>query len=200
MIPISAKEPYDFLSSVNADYNYALSIAAQGIVTEEVYKNQVIHLADDNTEERITLSSGSIFYVSWDWKQLSESDSGTIFDLYCDSSKANGIGNSFNWIGHDGHLYTVRFDMKLQRVGNASSRWGLPNVRIRLLGRGDAITIMVSENLTTLDNKLPITLDNFIMVSENLTVLDNELIVMPDIIITLSENLTVLDNLTLALL
>jgi hypothetical protein len=131
---LAAKEPYDFLSVVSPDYDYTLSIAAQGTVTEEGFKNQLIHMADDSAENRITLSTGSIFYVSWNWNQLSEDDSGTIFDLYHDSAKANGIGNTFKWAGHDGHVYVVRFDMKLQRVGNAVSRWGIPGVKVRLLG------------------------------------------------------------------
>lgn len=131
---MAAKEPYDYLPAVAADYNYTLSIEAQGQVTEEGYKNQIIHMADDNSEERITLSTGSLFYVSWDWNILSESDSGTILDLYHDSAKANGIGNSFYWQGHDTHIYTVRFDMKLQRAGTKVSRWGLSGVRLRLLG------------------------------------------------------------------
>lgn len=132
---MAAKEPYDYLSVVTADYDYTLTIKAQGTVTEEGWKNQVIHMADDNSEERITLSSGSIFYVSWSWAQLSESDAGTILDLYHDASKANGMGRSFKWMGHDGNSYVVRFDMKLTRTGTASSRWGFGDVRLRILGK-----------------------------------------------------------------
>jgi hypothetical protein len=75
-------EPYDYLSTITSDYDYTLTIKAQGTVTEEGYKSQVIHLADDNSEEVVTLSPNSIFYVSWNWGLLSESESGTIFDLY----------------------------------------------------------------------------------------------------------------------
>ena len=117
------------------DYNYTLIIKAQGQVTEEGYKNQVIHLADNNSEERITLFPGSIFYVSWAWAQLSATESGTIFDLYHDPVKANAMGRSFIWAGHDDHNYTTRFDCKLSRVGNSVNRWGLPGIKIRLLGR-----------------------------------------------------------------
>lgn len=132
---MAASEPYDFLSIVSADYDYTLAISAQGKVTEEGYKNQIIHLGDDNSEERITLTTGSIFYVSWDWAQLSESDSGTVFDLYHDPVKANGMGNSFKWTGHDTHSYVVRFAMNLTRFGNASTRWGIPGVKLRILGK-----------------------------------------------------------------
>ena len=63
---MAASEPYDFLSTITPDYDYTLTIKAQAPITEEGWKNQVIHMADDNTEERITLSTGSIYYVSWD--------------------------------------------------------------------------------------------------------------------------------------
>jgi len=132
---MAAAEIYDFVSTITPDYDYTLSIKAQGNITEEGYKNQVVHLADDNSEERITLSANSIFYVSWEWSQLNEANSGTIFDLYHDPVKANGIGRSFKWTGHDGHTYVVRFAMNLSRVGNNVSRWGLPGVKLRILGR-----------------------------------------------------------------
>jgi len=132
---MSSSELYDFLSIITEQYDYTLAIKAQGAITEEGYKNQVVHLADDNSEERITLSPNSIFYVSWNWTQLTESNSGTIFDLYHDPLKANGIARSFKWTGHDGHTYVVRFDCKLSRSGNALSRWGLPGIRLRVLGR-----------------------------------------------------------------
>jgi len=132
---MAASEPYDFLSIVTADYDYTLAISVQGSITEDGYKNQVIHLADDNSEERITLTTGSIFYVSWAWSNISEADSGTIYELYHNPVKANGMGNSFKWTGHDGHPYVVRFAMNLQRAGDIVSRWGFSGVKIRLLGK-----------------------------------------------------------------
>ena len=131
---MSAKEAYDYLSTVSADYDYTLVIKAQGNITEEGFKNQTIHLADDNTEERITLSTGSMFYVSWDWNILSESDAGTIMDLYHDAAKANGMGRTFKWTHGDGHSYVVRFDSRLTRAGGAITRWGISGVRLRILG------------------------------------------------------------------
>jgi len=131
---MSAAEPAHYLSIATPDYDYTLSLAVQGKISEEGFKNQVVHMADDNSEERITLSTGSIFYVSWSWAQLSESDSGIILDLYHDPSKANGIARSFKWSGPGSNTYVARFDMKLSRIGNDSSRWGLPNIKLRLLG------------------------------------------------------------------
>jgi len=132
---MAASEPADFLSVVTADYDYTLAIKAQGKVSEESCKNQVIHLADDNSEERITLSTGSIFYVTYPINQLSEAESGTIFDLYNDPVKANGKGRSFKLTAYDGHSYVVRFDSKLTRTGNSVNRWGVPGVKMRILGK-----------------------------------------------------------------
>lgn len=133
---MAAAEPYDYLSTISADVNQTLVVDAQGKITETGYKNQVIHLADDNSEERITLTLGSIFFVSWPWNALSEADAGTILDLYHDPAKANGMGNSFKWqTPHDGHTYVVRFDCQLSRVGQSRSRWGYPSVRLKILGR-----------------------------------------------------------------
>jgi hypothetical protein len=132
---LSEKCMHDYFSgTITADYTTALNIKAQGTVTEEGYKNQTVHIADDNSEERITHTTGHIFYVTWNWNQLSESDAGTIFDLYNDEAKANGMGRTFKWTAHDGSNYVARFDCKLSRSGNALSRWGYQNVRIRVLG------------------------------------------------------------------
>jgi hypothetical protein len=127
---------YDFLSTVSSDYDYTLTLRARGTIIEDGYKNQVIHIGDDNSEERITLSSGSVFYIELPFSTLSESDSGTIFDIYHDPAKANGMGNSFKYTAYDGHTYVVRFDCKLDRsLGPGSKIWGIPTVRLRVLGR-----------------------------------------------------------------
>lgn len=132
---MSAKYMYNyFTGTMTADYTTALVIKAQGVVTEEGCKNQVIHIADDNTEERITLSTGHLFYVSWNIAQLSESDAGTFFDHYNDPAKANGMGRTFKWTAHDGYNYVARYDCKLTRSGNSLSRWGFPGIRMRVLG------------------------------------------------------------------
>ena len=123
-----------FTGSGSADYTTALSLSAQGTVTEEGFKNQVIHMADDNTEERITITSGSVFYVTWDFNRLSESDAGTVLDHYHDSAKANGMGKTFKWTAHDGKNYIARWDCRLSRSGTALSRWGFQGLRLRILG------------------------------------------------------------------
>ena len=133
---MSAKYLSDyFTGTMTADYTTALTIAAQGTVTEEIFKNQVIHLADDGSEERVTYAAVSpMVYVNWNLNQLSESDAGTVFDHYNDPAKANGTGRTFKWTAHDGKNYVARWDCKLSRSGNALSRWGFQNLRLRVLG------------------------------------------------------------------
>ena len=128
---MSAKEPYDFLSTITSDVNYTLSITAQGEVTEESRENTVVHIGDDESEERIILSATPVFYASFGWNVLSESDSGSILELY--HTYAQGCGKSFKWV-HGGHTYVVRFDCTLSRTGPAASRYG-SQVKLKILGR-----------------------------------------------------------------
>lgn len=133
---MAAQEMYDYLSAktMTATYNYDISLAAQGVVTERSMKNQVIHIGDDGSEERVGLSDDSIFYVEFNWNVLSESDAGTVMDWYNDPNKANGKLKSFKWTHGDGHTYVVRFDCDLSRVGQSKSRYSIPNIRFKILG------------------------------------------------------------------
>jgi hypothetical protein len=130
-------ELYDYLSTITSDVNQTLAIIPQGEITEEGSFTQEIHKGDDGSEERINLGSTTPeFYVTFAYKQLSESDMGTFFDLYFDSAKAFGTANSFKWSKRqDNHTYVVRFDCKLSRSGNAQSRMGASGIRLRILGR-----------------------------------------------------------------
>jgi hypothetical protein len=133
---LSAKYIADyFTGTVTPDYNASMSLAAQGTISEESSKSQIIHYGVDGSEERISFGTASIFYVTYRFNQLSESDSGTVFDFYNDSAKANGTQRSFEW-SHtgDSHIYCVRFDCKLTRTGNSVSRYGYPDIRLKILG------------------------------------------------------------------
>lgn len=132
---MAAAEPYDYLPTITADYDYTLTIKAQGKITEEGEKKQIIRTGDDFSEERISLSSTSVFYIIVPWKILSASESGTIVELYHNASKANGMVRSFRCSIYDGHTYVVRFDCKVSRIGQAVSRMEISPIRLRILGR-----------------------------------------------------------------
>lgn len=128
---------YDYLSTVTPDYTYALAVTSNRIIQEDGLKNQVIRLMDDGSEERVSFSSTPIFYVELQWENISESDSGTIFDWYFDAAKANARARSFKWTHLDGHSYVCRFDSELKREyrEEAQSLRSLPPVRLKVLGR-----------------------------------------------------------------
>lgn len=132
---MSASEIYDFTTTVTPDYNYAIGILPQGVVSEESSKNQVIHLGVDGSEERISFNTTSIFFITIGWNVLSAADSGTIFDWYNDPLKANGTQRSFKYVWGDGHTYVVRFCDALPRSGQAMSRMGITGIKMKILGR-----------------------------------------------------------------
>ena len=132
---MSAVEMYDFLATITPDYNAAIGITPQGVVSEESAKNGMVHMGADGSEERIAFGTASIFYITIGWNILSEADSGTIFDWYNDSAKANGMQRSFKYAFGDGHTYVVRFSSELSRSGQAMSRLSIQGVRLRVLGR-----------------------------------------------------------------
>ena len=132
---MAAKEIYDYVSEATADHDQTLSLAARGDVVEHGSKNVVIHLGDDESEQRVSLGSGgSIFYLTYPWSSLNESDAGTVVDFFHDASKGNGRASSFKLSHTDGHTYVVRFDTELDRtvkLGNIHSA----AVRFKVLGR-----------------------------------------------------------------
>jgi len=71
--------------------------------------NQVIHTADDDSEERISFSSGPTFTVPIALETLTESEAGSLMDIYYDPAKGNGITRTFKWLYPDGHTYVTRF-------------------------------------------------------------------------------------------
>jgi len=132
---MASAEIYDYVATVTPDYNAAIGITPQGVVTEESSKNGVVHTGADGSEERISFGTSSIFYITIGWNVLTASDSGTIFDWYNDPAKANGCQRSFKYAYGDGHTYVVRFDCVLPRSGQHMSRMGLTGIKMKVLGR-----------------------------------------------------------------
>ena len=134
---MAAKEMYDYLSIVAPDNDVTLSTPTpQKIITEKGLKNQVIHLGDDGSEERINLATASIFYVTLLWNALVEADSGTIMDFYFDAAKGNGRAESFKWAHPtDGHTYVVRFDCDFSRPRKGAGIHQIKSMKLKVLGR-----------------------------------------------------------------
>lgn len=133
-------EMYDYLSPATPDYGDdsnepALSLTPHNSMVEISNKNQVIHTADDNSEERISLSDDNIFRVTLQWNTITETEAGTIIDYYFDAAKGNGITRTFVW-DHptDGHSYVVRFDGNIQRQINPASIYDIKQIALRVIG------------------------------------------------------------------
>ena len=126
---------YDYLNVLAADVDQTLDIRPHKILYEDGDANQVVHMGDDNSEERISFSDDSIFVVAMQWTYLSPADSGTIFDLYHDTAKANKMENSFKWEHPlDGHIYVVRFASSLRRFLERPIKHGFKEIRLKFLG------------------------------------------------------------------
>jgi len=132
---MAAKEMYDYLPVTTADYATPLTNPSQVLISERGLKNQFVNLGDDGSEERISLSSDSIFYVSVQWPNKSESDIGQIVDYYHDTTKGNGMARTFQWTHpSDGHVYVVRFNCDVTRTIRRSGIHGIPNCEFKVLG------------------------------------------------------------------
>lgn len=134
---MAEQEMYDYLSTVTADYaTAALAVAPQQILTETGTKKQIIHTADDGSEERIDLSTASIFHLTLIWETLSASEAGTIVDFYHDTAKGNGITRTFKWTHPtDGHTYVVRFAEDINRTIRPANLHGINTIKLRVVGR-----------------------------------------------------------------
>jgi len=137
---MAAKEIYDYVSSLAADYTTTeLSVTPQRVMTEVADKKQVMHEYDSGSMDVVTFSDTAYFNITLMWTSISESDAGTIFDLYNDTAKANGRENTFYFQHPDGHTYTCRFTGPLPRNYTpnlfAGGRRGINTLTLRVEGR-----------------------------------------------------------------
>jgi len=139
---MSAVEMWDYLETVFADYKGPpLDIKSQRVIIEDGDFRQEIHEADDSSEEVISYSTTPIFYVTLQFPVRTESQIGTIFDYYFNTSKGYGQARSFVW-NHptDGHQYVVKFRDKLSRSLSQGGYslpviFGIPSLRLKIIGK-----------------------------------------------------------------
>ena len=130
----TTREIYDYVSTMAADVAVTLELDPQIVLTEIGGKGDIIHLADDDSEERVGFSSSYTFYVNIRYDLLNEADAGTLLDLWANTSSADGRKNSFLFSHPDGHVYVVRFDTDLTRLMSPTF-YSVKNIRLRVLGR-----------------------------------------------------------------
>jgi hypothetical protein len=135
---MAAFEMYDFLSDAVPDVEQTLTVDPQEIIFEEGEKAIEQHEGDDNSEESIILSTSTVFYVTLIWKNISQSDAGTIFNFYHSADYGCGTAKSFWWTppsSYDGHTYVVKFRGPLKRAYFPRLRYACPSVVLRIIGR-----------------------------------------------------------------
>ena len=138
---MASKEIWDYLSAtpVTPDYNATLAVAPHRVLVEEGEKNQIVNVGDDDSEEAISFSDDTVFFVVLEWHNINDSDAGTIFDFYHDTAKGNGIYRSFKWTNSaeitDQHTYVVRFAGPMVRKRIPPELHEIANIRLRILGR-----------------------------------------------------------------
>ena len=119
-----------------------LILTPHNVMTEQSEKNQVIHTADDNSEERISFSNDNIFVVSLSWQTISESETGSILDFFFSATKGNGITRTFlwqhptdTWCQTPGNYYIVRFTSSVARDIQPSSIYNVKSIKLRVIDK-----------------------------------------------------------------
>ena len=133
---MSAKEIYDYISTATPDSTVEMNLAARGSLRESGSRNQVVHLADDGSEEIVALSTATEWYLDVPWGAMNESDAGTIFDFWCNATLGNGKMRTFIYVhayGTQSHKYVTRFDSDIGRTIREGSIHGM-NVRLKVKG------------------------------------------------------------------
>jgi len=130
---------YDYLDVVTPDKDVTLNVRPQEVIPEYGEKTQVVHIGDDDSEERISLSTETQFYVTLKWTSLRAGEAAQIFDFWYSPNKGNGMLNSFKWVHpFDGHTYVVRFASDLSRdldLRVAGKIGEIREIKLRVLGK-----------------------------------------------------------------
>lgn len=131
-------EMASYLDEVVADYTAVeLQVTPHSILVEEGKKNQIVHEFDDGTVSVVTLSD-SYFTVTLQWDYLVEADKDTILDLYHNTSKADGMENTFYWHHpRETNIYVARFlsVLNLRHEVQKPGAFVIPTVRLRIEGK-----------------------------------------------------------------
>ena len=119
-----------------------LILTPHNVMTEQSEKNQVIHTADDNSEERISFSNDNILWVTLSWQTITEAETGTILDFYFNPSKGNGITRTFlwkhptdTWCQTSANYYIVRFSSSISRDIQPASIYNVKSIKLRVIDK-----------------------------------------------------------------
>jgi len=129
--------------TATADYTTTkLVLTPHNVMSERSEKNQVIHTADDSSEERISFSNSNIFWVALNWSTITEEETGTILDFFFDPSKGNGITRTFlwkhptdTWCQTAANYYIVRFTAAVARDIQPASLYDVKSIKLRVIDK-----------------------------------------------------------------
>jgi len=108
-----------YVSAATADVDVTLILTPQNTMSETGEKYQEIRSYSGLSESRISFNDQTRFIITLDYEMLSATDAATIMDIYCDSTKANGVQNSFKFQHPtDTYTYVVRFISGITRSYN----------------------------------------------------------------------------------
>jgi len=129
--------------TASPDYSTTkLILVPHNVMTERAEKNQVIHTADDNSEERISFSNDNLFWVNLSWQTITEDETGTILDFFFNSAKGNGITRTFlwqhptdTWCVESDQWYIVRFSTSVARDIQPASIYNVKSIKLRVIDK-----------------------------------------------------------------
>jgi len=143
---MAVKYMYDYLDLVVPDSNALLDIDCQVELIETGYYPQVIHTADDESEQVVTFTTTPIFIVELQWPVESEANTGTILDFYMNSSYGFGQARSFKWLHPtDGYKYVVKFRGQISRRIRPGRIYGIQTVQLKVLGGLSPAILTIAE-------------------------------------------------------
>ena len=127
-------ELYDYIDTVVPDVDILLSVSPQAILKTNVSKNQIVKKADDGSREVLSFSSDPIPYFFIRYDLLDDEDKSTIFDIYMDPDKADGMLHSFKFLSSDNHTYVCSFETDIELLQTPTS-FGFSVIKLYVEGK-----------------------------------------------------------------
>jgi len=139
----------DSLSLGVADYTTTeLNVTPQRVLPIAASKNQELLFTDDENPLVINIEDTTVYRVDLIFNHITLADADTLMDFWIDTSKANGMENTFYWRHPtDGYTYVARFisNPTHQVYGGISTHEGVLNVRLYINARKDTSALLLED-------------------------------------------------------
>jgi hypothetical protein len=133
---MAAAELYDYLSQTTPDYDFEMGVTPSRVVQESGAGWEKVIAFYGPEEERLSWLDQMEFYFVLQWDNITAADAGTIFDFYCDYTKAHRTNKTFKFEHPtDGHVYVVRFAAGLERTIMMANIMAIQSIRLKITGR-----------------------------------------------------------------